>query len=412
MAGFLDFMMPAAQNAPQAQIEPMQAAPQGYAAMQAPVPPEVQQMNQPAQSPEDLSTRVQGWMEVVKRVTSDPNLMRAVGYFGNAAMQPRAPGQSTMGHLGQAMMVGRSAYDFGNEAEFNRQLAMRKEGREQSESEAMVGLRKAQTSGAEANTAGQVTANEVAAATKGDTIARAKVDLDSSKALLRDRSLKADSAQIELDKLKRHENIIKSLPPSAEKDAVLAELKRPQAELGRIAAQTAQAGAAASASSAHAKVYNAQAATAAREEEDIKTLPTVQERLNARTKARGGSVSAQVQMLDAFKSNYKIANPGATDQAVASAADKYLTVAKGKPDMREFLDYAAVYGTNDEKKDYERFQAARAGTPIGKVPGPGSGRGTTVASGSLPSPKTQEEYNALPAGSQYLGSDGKVRTKK
>lgn len=421
MAGFLDFLMPQAQNAPAAPA-PV-APPDNMAGVLNPVPPEVQQLNQPTANPAEVQARTQGWMEVVKRVTSDPNLMRAVGYFGTAAMQPMAPGQSTMGHLGQALMLGRTAYDFGQDAAYQRALNERKLLREEKESDATIGLRKAQTAGAEASTVGQLEQNEITRATKQSTIDKAREEVELTKQRLANAKTEADKLKIELDAQKRREAFIASVP-GAEKAAVLAELQKPGAELKRIAAQTGQAGAAAAASSAHARLYGAQAAEQETENKDLANMTPEERRQQRQQKRAGANVSAQVQSMDRVAALFKQANPSWNERQVAQAVLNQ--IGEKKSNEREM--YIKWAETNEPKlgetpqQHVKRFrdtitllkgdgEAPASGAAALRVPGPGSGRGTAGPS-QLPSPKTQEEYNALPKGAQYVGSDGQVRTKR
>jgi len=63
--------------------------------------------------------------------------------------------------------------------------------------------------------------------------------------------------------------------------------------------------------------------------------------------------------------------------------------------------------TEEEQYYRELFQATARGVPTGTSAGIPTG---TISQG-LPQPKTQQEYNAIPSGSQYIDSTGNIRTK-
>lgn len=365
---------------------------QGYATMAQ--PQDVQQLYKPTNDPQEIQARTEGWQQVLQRVTSDPNLMRAIGYAGATLSQPMQRGQTLAGHMGQAFMVGSSAYNFGKDAEFQRQLAMRKEGREQAESEATVGLRKAQTTSSEVSTEGQRTANEIATATKQSTIDKAKAEVDLTNQKLANAKSEAEKLKIELDAQKRREQIIAEAP-GAEKAAVLAELQRPGAELKRIAAQTSQANAAAGASTASARASNAKAQQDELENEALGAIKDPKERLAAQRSLRTGAAgtSAQVQMADWYKSNLKIGNPNMSDQEASQKAVEWLS-SKKVDNYDQYLKWRETYnqpkGETEEqtvekfKQQKALFEGGGASTMQPAVPGPGSGRGTPTATAKPP----------------------------
>lgn len=63
--------------------------------------------------------------------------------------------------------------------------------------------------------------------------------------------------------------------------------------------------------------------------------------------------------------------------------------------------------TEEEKFYREMFEKTAKGIPLGTTPGIPAG---TISQG-LSEPKTQQEYNAIPVGTQYIDSTGNIRTK-
>ncbi len=60
----------------------------------------------PPQTPEERDRRKSGWQALAQKIQSDPNLQALMLRMGTAMMQPKAPGQSTAGHIGQALQSG------------------------------------------------------------------------------------------------------------------------------------------------------------------------------------------------------------------------------------------------------------------------------------------------------------------
>lgn len=300
----------------------------GMSGVMNPVPQEVQAMHKPTADPVEIEARKAGWMDVVRKMTSDPNVMRAVGYFGSSLAQPMPFGQTRMGHLAQAFGVGRSAYDFGKEAEFQRQMLMKKEGREEAESGALVRSR-------HATAAGQEQQNEITALTKDDAIAKLKLETERAREQLAGTKDENRRKKLETDAIARREAIIASLPEGVEKRAVIAEMQKPEYDLKRIQAATASSNAAAGASSAQAALSRAKLTEQDLENQD-NALLTPEERRAQRN--RRGATSGQVQAAEWFRSNYKVANPGATDQAAAAATAEWLKDKK-TDDMEQFMKF-------------------------------------------------------------------------
>ena len=83
----------------------------------------------------------------------------------------------------------------------------------------------------------------------------------------------------------------------------------------------------------------------------------------------------------------------AVNQAVAEAGELVPETTPGR-----------LYGTNPTGRRTSPSAPAPA-----SAPNPNARQ--VAPAGNMPSPKSQAEYNALPAGAQYIGSDGAVRMK-
>lgn len=297
----------------------------------------------PTTDPQEIAARKEGWMQVINRVTSDPNLMRAVGLFGAQMLQGRQPGQTLGGQLGQAWMLGRTAYDFGKEAEFQRQLLLRREGR----AEEAHGLE--MRAGA-ARVRGLETDVDVKVATKEDAIAKVRQERQLVEQQLENAKNEGERKKIQLDWDKRIAEIKKAIPDAKFRKEFEASLESEGLKNLLTKAQI-------DASAATARAANARTAEQELENKDLESM-TPEERRAYRAQAKAGQTSAQVQALEAYKRNWKVANPNATDQQAAAAADRFLTQAKGKGDAEVFFKWAGLYGTGDYAKDKRAYEAA------------------------------------------------------
>jgi hypothetical protein len=86
----------------------IQAAPRGPTDFNTAVNNPVQSImsKAPATSPEEVAVRKSQWSQVLDAFQKDPNLQATLLYMGTQMMQPVAPGQTDLGHLGRAMQGG------------------------------------------------------------------------------------------------------------------------------------------------------------------------------------------------------------------------------------------------------------------------------------------------------------------
>lgn len=290
-----------------------QQAPMGtFAGQQQQVPPEVMAMNKPATSPEELEVRKAGWLQIVQKVTSDPNLMRAIGMAGSTLMQPKDWGQTNAGHIGSAYQVGQSAYDFGKTAETEQHYAAAKENRAQESHVADVAQTQARTEETQVKTAGDRTANQIAEATKTETIAKAKLYNDNLDIQIKLAKTQRERDQLHLAKEQHLKEIFDQIPDATLRQQAIAEAEKQGAINLKNKAEAAHAGAQAGEASARAGKLKSETEAQRLENEGQATL-TPAERAKQSTKS-GRGTSAQVEMAEWFKANWKAANPKAAGE--------------------------------------------------------------------------------------------------
>lgn len=362
-------------------------APPSYSAMQQPVDPGVQQLQAPTNNPAEIEQRKEGWLEVIKRMQADPNVMRAVGMFGAAAMSARQPGQSKLGHLGQAFMIGQSAYDFGKQAELDQRMRMSKEQRDQAESDARVASTRAATEG-------QVLQNETTRATMQDTIAKARLARQQAEEQLAGARSDNEKKRIELNYTRRLETLKNAIPDATIQKSIEAEyaaaglrndLTRSQIKQADMAAVAS--GASAGASAANARLTNMKA-------DAIRDLSPEDQRayiLGIGKYANGGAGSAQVQLQEYFKGHWTVANPkGATETEEAYKARQskavldHMQTVRNKGTNEEFLKFIELNGVQGESIDasIKRYQEWR--TAMDKIGNPSASPAAPKPTGGAP----------------------------
>jgi hypothetical protein len=278
-----------------------------FSAMSQPIDPTVQQIMQPAKSPEEVESRKAGWMEVMQKAMSDPNISRALMFFGATAAGPRNPGESGMGHFGRAALTGRTAYDFGLEAERNRALQDSKEKREQEAHTANVESTRAGTEGTRARTAATQLDTDFNRQTMQDRVGKVKTEAEKAEL-----ELKKAKSQEEIDAVKRRyeakrAEILAGVPDASIRQSIEAELQKQGFENRLKSAQAASAG-------ATAAYYGSKAGEQKLENKDLEAM-TPEERAQYRTRTgkfqptTSASSSAMVAGESVFGRLYEQQNP-------------------------------------------------------------------------------------------------------
>lgn len=332
-----------------------------YASFEQPVPPEVEAMHRPAATPAEVEVRKQGWMQVVQRAVQNPNLMRAIGMFGAQLAQPMAPGQSGAGHWSNAIQLGTTAYQFGEEAERQRaretqQDAMQRQRHDLALRQGEEGIAASQSTRRlnEVRLPGIEAQTRITLATEQDAIKNVQLERQRTEQLLANAKTTAEKDAIALKRLKEEDAIISSLPPNLRTQAVMAEYQKPQLELDRIKAaikasnaQAGQAGSAAAENAAQTKLLNLQY-------KDLAAM-SPEERRQFSLRTKGGQTSAQVQLIDTFKASVKAANPQLSDQELNARVVDFMTNKKAD-DLAAYLDYRDNSPPKKGQSDEEHFR--------------------------------------------------------
>ena len=212
--------------------------------------PDVSAIERPATSPEEIEQRKAGWQQVL----SNPNFIRALGFMGAQLMQPVQPGQTRMGHFGAAAATGMTVMQMGEYAQYEQDLAAKKEARAQKESDVNIEGTRARTETERAQLPGVKARSDVDVGSAQAKIAKAKTESDKAKFDLEKATKVEEVDAIERDLAKRKLNIQKEIPDASLRAAALAEVDAAgltvQEARQRIATLAAQAGSATAAAKA------------------------------------------------------------------------------------------------------------------------------------------------------------------
>jgi hypothetical protein len=348
--------------------------PPGHQAMQQPEQI-MAQVQRPAQSPAELEQRKAGWTELYQRMTSNPNIMRAIGMAGAALAQPLPAGQTRAGHLGQAFAVGQTAFAGGEATEFERQQARQKEQRATAESEANIAGTRAGTARTLQQTETERLTQESIVQTAKTAAEKASFDLSKARSVEEldkiDRELKAQRQEIE-----------RSIPEGTKRAAILAELAKPEAQLAELKAKTSRESAAA-----------AQAQATAREtgvDTDIKSVqlnllkgmpPEEQKQFLSKTGKFAASTSGITQQASMWGEIYD--KLPATDPAKSGKTREqfqmfFLQSAKAKDASDMYKNYILAGGEDpDTIKMLEDLIKGTLEVRGGAAPKPAAGAGPT-----------------------------------
>lgn len=224
---------------------------------------------------------------------------------------------------------------------------------------------------------------------------------------------------------------INSLPDGPAKDAA----RREYANSGVVSAETrAAATQAVSAGHDQAHVEGIQLGDTSREgiakDHDQTSIANTTTKVNAPKQTNAQQDTFLNNELDAQLSNGSMHVDGLSKNAIAARAGELLKpgVPAQAAVQQAIQEYLAASPPAAPKGWGNLFQIGRtqttvppgfgaspAGTPQagGIVPAlpPAAAVASPQAGAGMPRPQTQQDYNAIPLGSQYIGSDGNVRTK-
>lgn len=368
--------------------------------------PDISSMQRPPANAQELEVRKQGWNQVLQ----NPNFMRALGVMGAHMMQPVQPGQTRLGQLGTAGAAGMTAMQMGDYADYEKDMAAKKEGRAQVESVANVAGTQARTNLSTAALPGTQARSNVEVATQ-DT------QIDEAKQKLKAATTSAEVGEIEKKLKQRRADIESSIP-----DEALRAAERSKVDAAILAVDEARA-----------RLASTKAGTAAKEvdtKKDQITLDTLNSMAEPERKeflTKTGRYSTHVSSLGNAASMY------------GSIYDNMIKVApndpriKGKSREQFMLDGVQSQKKLDASTSLKNYMAAiaqmpgmepdaeivsalaaeiksgaqaRAGTPDGSTTTPAATAGAPV---KVSSPA---EYQKLPTGTRYIDPTGKERVKQ
>lgn len=224
---------------------PQQPVAGGYSTMQqGEIPPELQP--KPAATSAEVEQRKAGWLAALERVTSDPNLMRAVGMFGANMVQPTAPGQTGLGKFGESYAVGRAAFDAGEYSKRQQEMQEREQTRREASTTSEIESRGATTEQTRARTPGVAAESALATGTLRDRVDAVKIATDRAGLELDKATRDEDVAKVEREMRKRRAEIANLIPDEslraaeeARIDEIITKAQQARANLANTRATTA-----------------------------------------------------------------------------------------------------------------------------------------------------------------------------
>jgi hypothetical protein len=202
------------------------------------------QMQRPAQSPQELEARKQGWQTVAEKL-QDPNLLRALGFAGAAMMQPG-------GSLGHGLASGLTAFQSGEYAQKEREIQAQEQARKERESQVGIEATQAGTELRRAQLPGVQAESQVAVGTLQTKIQKEQTQLKTDQEKLR-RAIETGKTADLVDQFERR----KAAVAASLGDAQIAQ--QIMAQYDNLIAQASQHGAAARRGTAAARVEEQEA---------------------------------------------------------------------------------------------------------------------------------------------------------
>lgn len=359
----------------------------------------------PVSNPAELEPRKAGWMKVWQAFQSNPNLQRAMMMVGANLAQPIQPGQTTGGAMAQSAIVGMNAYQLGQKEDFQKQMLMRREGRE----DARLGFEERRTTEAEksgatsraasaASTRSTLLDIETKTKTQADDIRRGKALADKAVADVKDFQDNEGIRKAERALKEQEFRIRESIPETARRQAELDKLEETRVNLNLKRQQARKAGAEASVAEAEAKMTPEQRALAR-----SGARSTAEIQWGQLEKAWKASPELQRQHPDMNKyladsQTQARENPNAFADTLTKTID---TLSKNDP-LRKELER--------QRTEFFRGRSSGRAPAAGAAPTPGAGRGSSPET-ALPWPG-EARLADIPPGTWVIGPDGVPRRKK
>lgn len=375
--------------------------------------PDITAANTPAASPQDLENRRTGWMKILEKFSTNPNLQRAMMMVGAQLAQPLQPGQTWQGNAANAAVVGMNAYQLGQQADFAQKQALRKEGREDTrlalETERVDIARRGQ---AEAEKTGDVKRTETLLdidtkqRTQQDTIKRGHALAEMEVERLREYRDGESLRRAERAVKEQEARIRQTIPDEALQQAELNKLNKLSEELSHIRTTS--------------RLSTAKAREQEIENEDLERM-TPEQRQQLRNQKGGGQQSAFIQRENSYRQIYqrlKSTKPdspeiaGMTEDEYVARQHKEGTRTDAATQISRLIN--AGFSKDDPEivalRQLLTGQTARsAGTPAPASPPADTKAGKGK---SLPKVTTIEDYNKLPPNALYIAPDGTTKRKR
>lgn len=355
---------------PEGVLPPQAAAPQEAAPIMAP------QAAQPQAAPPQAPPQQES-LGLFERLRSDPLLSQAALMAGIRLAQGPRPGQTALGLVGDAMMVGKTAHDMlqGNVVQ------------EQRAGE----THQANMARSAAQTEGQQLQNDE---TRQVMPSRVKALRLKAEALERAGDVEKASQVYEQAKAEFKSFLAKTDTTGMVERAAMDEILMPslekRAKINYMNQQAGASAASADAASARAGLYNAQASG---------QIPTG-------GSGKGGAASAQIAAAEYLGETLR--QQGKSEEEIAAAKIRHLTESKRKGNYAEFLQWVGASGVDistpaKESEAIAAYQASRARMEGGEAPttAPKTAPGGKTPSLSEPRAAAEARLKATPGAEGY-----------
>lgn len=378
------------------------AVPAQFGPMLNPTPDgfDISQINKPATSPQEVEQRKVGWQTLVDKFTSDPNAMRALFMMGASMAQPIQPGQSTLGHMAKAGVMGLSAFEAGKANDLTQQRLTQ-------ESQARVAASQAATEASQQQTA-------QAKAMQDSKVAQAKTDAEAAAQRLANAKSEEEVAQIERQVRERRARLEQEIPDETIRKDVRASFDKALAT-----AEEARA---------RARKEKAQASVAEMTREVFDGL-SQEEKVAFVTKSgkysTNSSTSSFAQQRDTWGNLYDklpVDSPLKKGLTREEFVIQRLSSNKVADAAKQLNDYIKATDAGDLTPDPEIISALTDAIKLQAQGRGGRKPGTDVTStepkagpGSKGSPikvTNVQEYNSIQSGHWYTDPNGILRQKK
>lgn len=211
----MNFMEMLGINATEPTTQPTQTGMNGIV---EPVPQDMQGLQVPPKDEAEVMERVSLWEKIHQRVKSDKNLQRTMAMMGGYLMQPVAPGQTSLGHLGGALNYGMTAYDLGEQSQREAEQQALENARKERESQSAIERNTAETERTRALT-------QTEDASRESAVTKLKHEAEAAGLALKKAKRDDEVAEILSGYERTRAEILKGLPGETVRKSVMDELE-------------------------------------------------------------------------------------------------------------------------------------------------------------------------------------------